>query len=132
MLRRLRKTLAQVKEQKFQKFADFEPIIKKIVGEYGHLFPRFEETKRGSHRVYHFNVLGVSPITLAKEHGNHDFIPRKFAKYAIQGIEDVLDFIETNTPDEPALEKENENASPVADQEAARALPDPKIPDGDS
>jgi hypothetical protein len=134
MLKKLRRRLADVRAQKFKHFADFEPIIKKICNEYGHLFPKFQETRNGSSYVYHFGIQGVYPISLEKEHGSRDFIPPKFAKFAIQGIEDVLDFIEANVPDEHEADskKENDNERPVAGEEAAGTLPEPEIPDGDS
>ena len=75
---------------------------------------------------------GVSPISLEKEHGNRDFIPSKFAKRAIQGIEDALDFIEANEPDNQETDLEKDNESPAVEQEATGILPEPKIPNGDS
>jgi hypothetical protein len=134
MLKKLRQRLAQVAAQKFQHFSDFEPIIKKIVKEYGHLFPNFEETRNGSSYVYHFGVPDVYPISLEKEHGSREFIPPKFAKRAIQGIDDVLTFIELNLPDDEGAEsrKENNDESCTNEQEAAGILPEPKVPDGDS
>jgi len=134
MLKKLRRRLAEIRGQKHQHFADFEPIIRKILKEYAQLFPQFCENRNGSSYVYHFGVPGVYPISLEKEHGSREFIPSKFAKRAIQGIEDVLTFIEANIPDdrETESEKENDNECPTADQEAAGALPDPEIPDGSS
>jgi hypothetical protein len=130
MLRKLRKRLEEVRAQKFQHFRDFEPLIRKILNDYGYLFPQFEEKRSGSSFVFHFNVEGVAPISLEKEHGNRDCIPRRFAKFAIQGIDDVLTFIEAKVPD-GVLEEEQDNEGPVAD-EAAGILPEPKVPDRDS
>jgi len=134
MLKRLRRRLADIREQKHKHFSDFEPIIKKIVKEYGHLFPKFGENRSGSKYVYNFGVPGVYPISLEKEHGSREHIPPIFANRAIQGIEDVLTFIEASVPDdqETESEKENDNECPTADQEASGTLPEPKIPDGDS
>lgn len=94
MLRKLRRALTEIRGQKFKHFEDFERILKRILKEYGALFPSFRETRNGSSFVYHFGVSGVYPISLEKEHGSRDCIPPKFAKRAIQGIEDVLNFIE--------------------------------------
>lgn len=133
MLKNLRNRLGKVRAQKSRCFADFEPLIKKILSDYGHLFPRFQETRKGSIYVYHFNVEGIFPISLHKEHGNRDSIPPKFAKRAIQGIEDVLTFIEQNEPNDQEIDAEGEatDARATDNEEAARILPEPKIPDGD-
>jgi len=135
MLKRLRGRLTKVAAQKFQSFSDFEPIIRKILNDYGHLFPRFRETRSGSKYVYHFNVEGVAPISLEKEHGSRDFIPRKYARFAIQGISDVLTYVESQINDEREVdpaEKDHENEHTFADQEDSRTLSESEIPDGDS
>lgn len=131
MLRKLRRRLDKLRAQKFQHFADFEPLIRKILNDYGYLFPRFQEKRNGSSYVYHFNVEGVAPISLEKEHGNRDCIPRRFAKLAMQGIDDVLTFIEANVAEQLEADKEQEtdDENPVADDEVARVLPGPKVPD---
>jgi hypothetical protein len=133
MLKKLRRALADVKQQKHKHFDDFEKIIKRCRAYYPHLFPNYEETKGGSKTVFHFNVEGVSPISLEKEHGKRDHVPSRYAKFAIQGIEDLLDFIEMN-----ATEEQDENGDENADesapggQEASGVLPEPKIPNGGS
>jgi len=133
MLKKLRKTLRQISEQKFQHFDEFQTLIRKIVKEYGYLFPKFNENRNGSKYVYHFHVQGVYPISLEKEHGSREFIPHTFAKRAIAGIQDVLDYIEINAPDvEAEVEKETTDERLDGREEAPRTLPEPEIPDGDS
>lgn len=134
MIKKLRRALAEIANQKFKHFDDFEKIIKKIRTEYGHLFPQFKEVRNGSSYVYHFHVPGVWPISLEKEHGSREYIPPKFAKRAIQGIEDVLTFIEANVPDEESTDFKEEptNESPTVTEETTGPLPEPEIPDGDS
>jgi hypothetical protein len=135
MLRKLRKALNEVKGQKFQYFSDFERILNQIRRHYGSLFPKFKETRNGSIYVYHFGVSGVYPISIHKEHGSRECIPRRFAKYIIQGIEDVLTFIEENTAgeqeEESESEKETTNEPTIVAEETFGALPKPKLPDGD-
>ncbi len=92
----LRRRLRDLKCQKHKQFDDFEPIIKYIVKHYISMFPSYRETRDGSRVVYSFNVEGVAPISLEREHGSRDHIPPKFAKRAISGIEDVLTFIEAS------------------------------------
>ena len=132
MLKKLRKTLRQISEQKFQHFDEFEKLIRKIIKEYGHLFPKFEENRNGSKCVYHFHVPEVYPISLEKEHGSRESIPPKFAKRAIAGIRDVLDYIEVKAPDVEAEVEETTNERLDGREEAIRALPEPKVPNRDS
>lgn len=94
MLQKLRKRLQELKSQKHKHFDDFQPIIKHCIRNYSRLFPSYRETTDGSRVVYHFNVEGVYPISLEREHGSRDHIPPKYAKRAIAGIEDLLTFIE--------------------------------------
>lgn len=99
------------------------------------LFPNYEETKDGSRTVFHFNVEGVSPISLEREHGKREYIPPRYAKFAIHGIQDVLDFIEMNTQQDQEDEQdegEKTDERTVREQEAVRPLPEPKIPNGGS
>lgn len=133
MLKKLRRTLREISEQKFQHFDEFQKLIKKIVKEYGHLFPKFEENRNGSKYVYHFHVPGVYPISLEKEHGSRESIPPRFAKRAIAGIRDVLDHIEVNTSDvESESEKEASDERLDDGEETPGALPKPEIPNGGS
>jgi len=132
MLKRIRKQLRDVCEQKHQCFADFQKIILRIASHYGALFPKLTQNINGSHYVYDFGVAEINPITVVKEHGKQEFVPPKFAKRVIQGIEDVLDYIEVNAPDDDkSLEEGSENDESIVAEEAARVLPKPKIPDGD-
>jgi len=112
MVRKLRRALDQLGSQKFQHFADFEQIIVRIRRHYGPLFPRFSENRNGSKYVYNFGVPGVQPIGLEKEHGSRDHIPRIYAKRAIQGIQDVLSFIEAHVQDdEESASEEQDNSN---------------------
>ena len=98
MLQKLRKRLQELKGQKHKHFDDFEPIIKQCLRQYPQLFPRYRETRDGSRVVYHFNVEGVDPISLEREHGSRDHVPPKYAKRAVCSIEDLLTFIEGSSP----------------------------------
>jgi hypothetical protein len=94
MIRKIRRQFDQVKRRKHHNFDDFDPIIRRCLKEYAHLFPQQRINMAGSKVVYHFNVEGVDPISLEKEHGSREFVPRHYAKLAMIGIEDVLTFIE--------------------------------------
>ena len=110
MLRNLRKRLQKLKNQKQKHFDDFEPIIKYCVKHFSHLFPRYRETGEGSRVVFHFNVKNVDPISLEREHGSRDHIPPRYAKRAIGGIEDLLNFIEASVPN-LEVEDDEENGT---------------------
>jgi hypothetical protein len=99
ILAKLRKRLHQLDCQKFKQFDDFEPIIRYIYKHFSPLFPSYRESKSGSRVVYSFNVPGVAPISLEREHGTREHIPHRFAKLAIGGIDDLLIFIESSLPE---------------------------------
>lgn len=141
MIQKIRKQFAQVKGKKHHSFDDFDPIIRRCLTEYAHLFPERQiSEKAGSKVVYHFNVEGVEAISLEREHGSREFVPRHYAKLAMAGIEDLITFIESKQGREPAAqevdnnEKRNRNdndtstSQPQSREDAA--LPPPKVPDG--
>jgi len=120
-----------------------DPIIRRCFREYAHLFPSQRIKKDGSKVVYHANVEDLAPISLEREHGSREFIPHRYARFAIQGIDDLISYIETH-PD-AALEGAEGNEDSSLDEstqkvkEVANAgdkdtgsLREPEIPDRDS
>ena len=105
MISKIRKQFELVKGKKLHRFDDFDPIIRRCLSQYAHLFPERHIKTAGSKFVYHFNVEGVDPISLEKEHGSRDCVPRYYAKLAMAGIEDLLTFIENNAGEEPDPEE---------------------------
>src|SRR5712692_8315209 len=97
MIRKLRRQFEDVKCKKRNVFDDFDEIVRKSLRFYGHLFPNRKINREGSRVVYHFGVEEVAPISLEKEHGSREYVPRFYAKLAMSGIEDLLTFIE-NSP----------------------------------
>src|SRR5206468_8689438 len=95
----------QIRGKKHHSFDDFDPIIRRCLSEYAHLFPERQINKAGSKVVYHFNVEGVEAISLEKEHGSREFVPRHYAKLAMVGIEDLITFIENAEGRKPAAEE---------------------------
>jgi hypothetical protein len=69
-------------------------MIRRIVDANRELFPRFDVKSKGSRSVYHFNVRGVWPISLEREHKGRDHVLPKFAKLALAGIEELLIYVE--------------------------------------
>jgi hypothetical protein len=69
-------------------------MIRRIVDANRGLFPRFDVKSKGSRSVYHFNVRGVWPISLEREHKGRDHVLPKFAKLALAGIEELLIYVE--------------------------------------
>lgn len=141
MIQKIRKQFEQIRGKKHHSFDDFDPIIRRCLSEYAHLFPERQINKAGSKVVYHFNVEGVEAISLEKEHGSREFVPRHYAKLAMLGIEDLVTFIENAEGREPAAQEveENEERNSEADARPATGpeggqnptLPPPKIPNGD-
>lgn len=106
MVQKIRRQFELVKGKKLHSFDDFNQIILRCLREYERFFPRRVISKAGSKVVYHFNVEGVDPISLEREHGSRDSVPRRYAKFAIAGIEDLLVFIEAALAAEPTSEEE--------------------------
>jgi hypothetical protein len=94
MIKNIRTDLEEVRGKKLHKFENLDPLIRRCIREYRSLFPKLGISKRGSKIVYHFNVPGVNPISIEKQHGSRDSIPRYYAKLIIAGIDDVVIYIE--------------------------------------
>lgn len=109
MIQRIRKQFEGLKGKKHHSCNDFDPIIRRCLKEYAHLFPQQRINTAGSRVVYHFNVEAVDPISLEKEHGSREFVPRHYAKLAMVGIEDLLTFIENAVGEKPASEEADNN-----------------------
>jgi hypothetical protein len=140
MIRRIRQQFESVRCLKHHTFNDFEPIIQRCFRDYAHLFPARRIKKDGSKFVYHPNVEGLPSISLEKEHGAREFIPRRYAKFAISGIDDLVSYIEghpdaereqteVSNPEDSTRNEINEVAN--AGNEDTGLLREPKVPDGD-
>ena len=131
MLKKLRKRVEEIRNQKLKHFEDFHQLILKIANHYAALFPNFTENHSGSHYVYNFGVDGLFPFTVVKEHAGRDCQSPKAAKSAINAIEDVLDFIESTVSEsqEQELEGDSGDESRADTKESARPLPEPEVPD---
>jgi hypothetical protein len=95
MIERIRRDLEEVRGRKFHTFEDLDPLIRRCIREFSDLFPKLQVNKRGSKYVYHFNVPEVAPISIERQHGSRDSIPRYYAKLIIGGIEDLIAYIES-------------------------------------
>src|SRR5437868_5613895 len=96
MIKKIRRQFESVRGNKHHVFNDFDSIIQRCFRDYAHLFPKRTIKKAGSKFVYHPNVEELSPISLEKEHGSREFIPHRFAKFAMQGIDDLISYLETH------------------------------------
>lgn len=97
MIAKIRRQFEEIRDNKLQHFDDLDGIVQRCFREYGYLFPRRQVTMKGSKVVYHANIEGLDPISLEKEHGSRDAIPRRFAKFAIAGIDGLITYIEGAT-----------------------------------
>ncbi len=93
-MKRIRKWIAEVRAQKHVQFDDLNRIAVRCQKQYAYLFPRYKLNKDGSAFVHHFNVNGVAPISLEKEHGSREFVPPKYAKLALGNLEELANYIE--------------------------------------
>lgn len=143
MIKRIRRQFESVRCNKRHVFDDFDPIIQRCFREYAHLFPDRRIKKDGSKVVYHANVEELAPISLEKEHGAREFIPHRYAKFAIQGIDDLISYIEAHPaaesggmsgsggPDLGESEQNKESEVTDAGSEDSGLLPETKICDRD-
>jgi hypothetical protein len=90
----LRDEFQKLQSQKHLHFDDLDRMIRRIVSANRKLFPRFDVKTKGSRSVYHFNVAGLWPISLEREHKGRDHVLSKFAKLALAGIEELLIYVE--------------------------------------
>ena len=90
----LRDEFEKLQSQKHLQFDDLDRMIRRIVNANPELFPRFKTKSKGTRVVYHFNVRNLWPISLEREHKGRDHVPAKFAKLALEGIEDLLIYVE--------------------------------------
>jgi hypothetical protein len=96
MIRKVRREFEAVKDKKHHVFDDFDPIIRRCLKFYAHLFPNHRINKDGSRVVYHFGIEGLTAVSLEKEHGSREYVPRHYAKLAIAAIEELLVYIESS------------------------------------
>ena len=102
MVKKIRQKFELLKNKKRHTFDDLDSVIRRCLNDYGHLFPNWRVNPNGSRFVYHFNVESLSPISLEKEHGSREFVPHYYAKLAINGIDDLITYIEATVDMESA------------------------------
>ena len=100
-LNRLQNELEGIRVEKHKTFAKLNGLAEKIFRQFPEVFPMYEVTKNGSRLVHHPNVMGCCPISLEREHGGREFLPHRYAKFAIEGIDRVLDQIESTLNENP-------------------------------
>ena len=90
----LRDEFEKLQSQKHLHLHDLDRMIRRIVSAHPELFPRFDVKTKGSRSVYHFNVGGLWPISLEREHKGRDYVLPRFARLALAGIEELLIYAE--------------------------------------
>jgi hypothetical protein len=99
-VKKIRAWIEEVRDQKLVEFHDLDRIIQRCLTKFGHLFPDYKCSKDGSRTVHHFNRPGIPPLSLEKPHGNREFVPRKYARLILDGLEQVANHIEMNIEDD--------------------------------
>ena len=94
-LKKLRRELEGIRVGKHKTFAQLNGLAESIFEQFPEVFPTYEVNKKGSKFVHHPNVEDCQPISLEKEHGNREHVPHRYAKFALEGLERLLDYIES-------------------------------------
>jgi hypothetical protein len=108
-VKKIKQWYFEARDKKHVHSDDLERIIKRALQRYGYLFPKYTVTKKGSRSVHHFNVSGVMPISIERPHGDRDFIPPRYVKYILEGLDGVINYIEVNSRGE-AYEDDHQSA----------------------
>ncbi len=102
-MEKLKAELVRLRGLKHCCFDDLDAVLRRMKTKYGHLFPKLTVNRKGSRFVTDFGQPELKPISLEKEHGSRDCIPKYYAKIAMDGIEDVVAYIEAQVvPPEPS------------------------------
>lgn len=97
-MHRIKQWISEAKLQKNTKFDDLNKIVKRVISQYPQMFPKYKRTQSGSKTVHHFNVPGVFPISLEKEHGSREFLPPRFKGFALDGLDALVAYVESKLP----------------------------------
>lgn len=108
-MHRITEWIENARRQKNTRFDDLDKIVKRIVARYGKLFPKYKRTQSGSKTVHHFNVPGIMPISLEKEHGRREFLPPRYKTFALDGLDSLVAYIESKAPSTKDVDSGEEN-----------------------
>lgn len=94
LVRQCRERLDEIKAQKHKHFDELNSLVERIVYQFGDYLPKYSPSGSGSKVVHHPNAPDTQPISLEKEHGSRDHLPKRYATLAIEGIERLLDYLD--------------------------------------
>jgi hypothetical protein len=94
LVRGCRRRLDEIRDQKHKHFDELNSLTERIVYQFSEFLPRYTKTSSGSKVVHHPNAPDTQPISLEKEHGSREYLPNRFANFAIEGIERLLDYLD--------------------------------------
>lgn len=94
LVRECRERLEEIRSQKHKHFDELNTLINRIAHQFHDFLPNYRVTTKGSRMVHHFGVPGTHPVSLEKEHGPREFLPSRYAMFAITGIELLLDYLD--------------------------------------
>lgn len=95
---RIKEWMGQARNKKLVKFDDLDKIVRRLLARYGEMFPDYTQTRSGSKTVHHFNIPELMPISLEREHGSREFLPPRYKTFALDGLDAVVVYIESNLP----------------------------------
>jgi hypothetical protein len=99
-VRKIKEWLSEARGKKHVHSDELDRIINRCLNKYGHLFPKYLCTRKGSKSVHHFNVPNVPPISIERVHGDREFVPPRYAAFIIDGLDCLITHIESNRTDE--------------------------------
>lgn len=99
-MKKIRAWIAEVRGQKNVEFRDLDRIIQRCLKKYGSLFPNYRCSKDGSRAVHQFNAPGIPPLSLERPHGRREFVPSKYARRVLDGLDQIANYIEMNIEDD--------------------------------
>jgi hypothetical protein len=94
LVRDARERLDEIRGQKHVQFHELNSLVERIVCQFKIHVPLYKRTQSGSKVVHHPNAPDTQPISLEKEHGSREHLPKRYAAFAIEGIERLLDYLD--------------------------------------
>lgn len=99
-MKKIKKWIEETRGLKHVGYDDLDRIAQRCLSKYRGLFPDYVCTKDGSRIVHHFNVAGSHPISLEKPHGSREFVPSRYARMALDGLDEIANYIELNAEEQ--------------------------------
>ena len=94
LVRDARERLDETRAKKHIGFHELNSLVERIVYQFEAYLPLYKRTESGSKVVHHPNAPDTQPISLEKEHGSREHLPKRYASFAMEGIDRLLDYLD--------------------------------------